>query len=100
LRFFFFGFFGLTGALGVRTVDGEMPPVVEVEATPGLFGPMPPDTPPLVVVLPLPTDGAVVPPVDADAPAAPHASAISTTSAASTARSEFPPCMGLGIGLP
>jgi hypothetical protein len=43
LRFFFFGFFAFTGALGVRVEDGEMPPVCAFEEPLELFGPVPPD---------------------------------------------------------
>jgi hypothetical protein len=104
LRFFFFGFFGFTGALGVRTAEGEMPPVVlPWLATPGLLGPIPPDELAEVVWLEEPLlvpEGAVVPPVAADAPAAPNASAMVMTAAASVRRTLMHPCMLQGIGPP
>src|SRR3954470_15120190 len=86
LRFFFFGFLGLTGALGGRTVEGEMPPVCALEVTPGLFGPMPPAS---VVLVPEPPDGAVVPPVAAEALAVPHTSTTTRARTPSSARNGF-----------
>src|SRR4051812_28477690 len=78
-----------------------MPPVAEVDATPGLFGPMPPDADVLVPLLVLePPDGAVTPPVDAQALEAPHASAATSTSTTSDALMELPPCMSLGSDRP
>jgi hypothetical protein len=89
LRFFFFGFLGFTGALGVRTEDGEMPPVWAPWVEPaGLDGATPPEW---VEVLdevdepPLP-DGTEVPPVVAHALAEPHAIARASTAMASTRR--------------
>src|SRR3954468_19591964 len=85
LRFFFFGFFGFTGALGVRTADGEMPPVCAPLLEPAGLGAMPPDWLDEVddPALPLGTE---VPPVVAQALADPHASAMASTAAASVMR--------------
>jgi hypothetical protein len=103
LRFFFFGFFGLTGACGVRTAAGETPPVRPAGEV--LFVPDDGDTPPepeeeLPLDEPLvPLDGAPVPPVAALAVvAAPHASASTSATMASDERNGGPPCMGIGIG--
>ena len=91
LRFFGFLRF-LTGALGGRTADGEMPPVAPAGAceADGACGAVPP-------VL---AEGGAVPPVAADALAVPHASATRTTRIAHAERTGFPPCMGVGIGPP
>ncbi|MDX6668682.1 MAG: anti-sigma factor antagonist [Solirubrobacteraceae bacterium] len=95
MRFFgFFVFFGFTGACGVRTADGETPPVRplgEVDFVPEV-GATPPDELP-VEVLPL---GAPVPPVAAAALVVAQASASSNTAMASAERNRLPPCMGLG----
>jgi hypothetical protein len=83
--FFFFGFFGfLTGAVGGRTADGEMPPVRAL--------------PPVLVGVELPDEGAETPPLAADALVVPQAMAITSTAIANAERTGFPPCMGLGIG--
>jgi hypothetical protein len=105
LRFFFFGFLGFTGAVGVRVEDGEMPPVLAPwPELLELFGPVPPDCDELDCVLapslplPLPPDGAAVPPFEAHAAADPQAMAIARTATASVRRTRMHPCMGLGIG--
>ena len=79
----FFGFCFLTGALGGRTVDGEMPPVTPT-------GPRDPaDVPGVVppvglVGTEVPPDGGATPPVAADAVAVPHPSATQSRTLAST----------------
>ena len=81
--FFFFGDFGFTGALGGRTVDGEMPPV-ECDVPVGVL--VPGATPPEVDELVDPPDGALVPPVAAEAVVVPHARATSSAAMASVER--------------
>jgi hypothetical protein len=81
----------------VRTEDGEMPPVLELDVPLELFGPVPPDWLDPDVEL-LPPDGAEVPPVAAEALAVPHASAIRRITMANVERPGLPPCMGHGIG--
>src|SRR3954447_4933638 len=87
LRFFFF--FGLTGASAGRTVEGEMPPVGPCVAV--VPGAVPPLTPP-------PEGGGTTPPVEAEAPAVPHANASTSTAIANAERRRIAPCMGVGIG--
>src|SRR4051812_33083718 len=94
LRFFFFflGVFGFTGALGGRTVLAEVPPVawrVPLE----VLGPG--ATPPDVEELVEPPEGALVPPVAAEAVLVPHARARTRTAMASIERMRLHPCMGL-----
>jgi hypothetical protein len=98
------GFFGFTGACGVRTAVGETPPVVEPLDV-GLFVPDEGETPPAPdeeVPLEVPLEaplGAVVPPVAAAAEdTEPHARASASTATASIERKEMHPCMGHGIG--
>lgn len=91
--FFFFGVFGFTGALGGRTVDGEMPPVAWLVAVGVLVpGAMPPEVDEVVD----PAEGALTPPVvAAEAVLAPHERARRSTAAASVERMRLAPCMGL-----
>ena len=99
MRFFFFflGVFGFTGALGGRTVDGEMPPV-ECDVPVGVFVPEvePGEMPPEVDGFVDPPDGALTPPVvAAEAVLAPHARANTSAPVASVERMRLAPCMGL-----
>jgi hypothetical protein len=82
----FFGFLRLTGALGGRTLDGEMPPVRALpERVPaGAVGPVPPLWLELGA-LPAP-EGTDVPPVAADALLAPTANATRSTASAKVRR--------------
>lgn len=92
LRFFvFLAFFGLTGACGGRTENGEIPPVGPAGAT-GAVPPVGPDG------VETPPEGGATPPVVVEALAVPHASASTRTTSANATRNRFAPCMGVGIG--
>jgi hypothetical protein len=101
LGFLCFLGFGLTGAVGGRTADGEMPPVglgdvlVEGDLLPDL-GAVPPEE--LLPDGPLPEvpDDAVVPPVAADAVVDAQASASISSATASVRRNSLIPCMDMG----